>query len=150
MWDCGNGAAGEIAARLTGRLSGTHRLLYAEIDGSFPNHHPDPTVAANLADLQAAVARDGADVGIAFDGDGDRIGIVDDRGAILWADQAMLYFAADLLGTGRARGSSPTSRRAGSFSTRWPGSAARPKCTGPAIPSSKTGCGKPARRWPAR
>ena len=98
VWDCGNGAAGEIAARLTGRLSGTHRLLYAEIDGSFPNHHPDPTVAANLADLQAAVARDGADVGIAFDGDGDRIGIVDDRGAILWADQAMLYFAADLLG----------------------------------------------------
>ena len=98
VWDCGNGAAGEIAARLTGRLSGTHRLLYAEIDGSFPNHHPDPTVAANLADLQAAVAQESADVGIAFDGDGDRIGIVDDRGAILWADQAMVYFAADLLG----------------------------------------------------
>ena len=98
VWDCGNGAAGEIAARLTGRLSGIHRLLYAEIDGDFPNHHPDPTVAANLADLQAAVAQEGADVGIAFDGDGDRIGIVDDRGAILWADQAMLYFAADLLG----------------------------------------------------
>ncbi|MCY4393983.1 MAG: phosphomannomutase/phosphoglucomutase, partial [Rhodospirillaceae bacterium] len=97
VWDCGNGAAGEIAARLTGRLAGTHHLLFAEIDGDFPNHHPDPTVAANLADLQAAVTRHGADVGIAFDGDGDRIGIVDDSGAILWADQMMVYFAADLL-----------------------------------------------------
>lgn len=97
VWDCGNGATGEIAARLTGRLAGRHRLLYAEIDGDFPNHHPDPTVAANLADLQAAVAQEGADAGIAFDGDGDRIGIVDDSGAILWADQAMVYFAADLL-----------------------------------------------------
>ncbi len=97
VWDCGNGAAGEIAARLTGRLAGTHRLLFAEIDGGFPNHHPDPTVAANLADLQAAIARHGADVGIAFDGDGDRIGVVDDSGAILWADQTMVYFAADLL-----------------------------------------------------
>ena len=97
VWDCGNGAAGEIAARLTGRLAGTHRLLFAEIDGDFPNHHPDPTVAANLADLRAAVAEEGADAGIAFDGDGDRIGIVDDGGAILWADQAMVYFAADLL-----------------------------------------------------
>ncbi len=99
VWDCGNGAAGEIAARLTGRLAGNHRLLFAEIDGDFPNHHPDPTVPANLADLQAAVAAEGADVGIAFDGDGDRIGVVDDSGAILWADQAMIYFAADLLRT---------------------------------------------------
>ena len=97
VWDCGNGATGEIAARLTGRLAGNHRLLFAEIDGDFPNHHPDPTVPANLADLQAAVAQEGADVGIAFDGDGDRIGIVDDSGAILWADQLMVYFAADLL-----------------------------------------------------
>ena len=97
VWDCGNGAAGEIVARLTGRLAGSHRLLFAGIDGDFPNHHPDPTVAANLADLQAAVAQEGADVGLAFDGDGDRIGIVDDRGAILWADQAMIYYAADLL-----------------------------------------------------
>ncbi len=97
VWDCGNGATGEVAARLTGRLPGRHRLLYAEIDGDFPNHHPDPTVAANLADLEAAVAQEGADVGIAFDGDGDRLGIVDDSGAILWADQAMVYFAADLL-----------------------------------------------------
>ena len=97
VWDCGNGAAGEIAARLTGRLAGTHHLLFAAIDGDFPNHHPDPTVPANLADLQAAVARYGADVGIAFDGDGDRIGIVDDSGAILWPDQIMIYFAADLL-----------------------------------------------------
>ena len=97
VWDCGNGATGEIAARLTGRLAGNHRLLFAEIDGDFPNHHPDPTVPANLADLQTAVAQEGADVGIAFDGDGDRIGIVDDSGAILWADQLMVYFAADLL-----------------------------------------------------
>ena len=97
VWDCGNGAAGEIAARLTARLAGTHHLLFAEIDGDFPNHHPDPTVAANLADLQAAVGEKGADVGVAFDGDGDRIGAVDDSGAILWADQMMVYYAADLL-----------------------------------------------------
>ncbi len=104
VWDCGNGATGEIATRLTGRIAGNHRLLFAEIDGDFPNHHPDPTVPVNLADLQAAVAQEGADVGIAFDGDGDRIGIVDDSCAILWADQLMVYFAADLL---RARPGAP-------------------------------------------
>lgn len=97
VWDCGNGAAGEIVQTLTARLGGRHHVLFPEIDGSFPNHHPDPTVAANLVDLQRAVADHGADLGIAFDGDGDRIGVVDDSGAILWADQMMIYYAADLL-----------------------------------------------------
>ncbi len=97
VWDCGNGATGEIATRLADRLAGRHHLLFAEIDGDFPNHHPDPTVAANLADLQVAVAARGADIGIAFDGDGDRIGVVDDSGAIVWADRMMVYYAADLL-----------------------------------------------------
>lgn len=97
VWDCGNGAAGDIVLALTARLAGRHHVLFPDIDGSFPNHHPDPTVAANLVDLQQAVAEHGADLGIAFDGDGDRIGVVDNSGAILWADQMMIYYAADLL-----------------------------------------------------
>jgi len=97
VWDCGNGASGDVVSTLVSRLAGTHHVLYAEIDGRFPNHHPDPTVAANLADLQAEVQRQQADLGIAFDGDGDRIGVVDDSGAILWADQMMVYYARDLL-----------------------------------------------------
>ncbi|MEX2407462.1 MAG: phosphomannomutase/phosphoglucomutase, partial [Rhodovibrionaceae bacterium] len=96
-WDAGNGAAGEIMSRLTQRLPGSHALLNAEIDGSFPNHHPDPTVPANLEQLQQAVREGGCDLGIAFDGDGDRIGAVDQNGGILWGDQLMLYLARDIL-----------------------------------------------------
>jgi len=96
-WDAGNGAAGEAMARLAARLPGTHRLLYAEIDGRFPNHHADPTVAANLDDLIATVRGEGCDLGIALDGDGDRIGVVDERGRILWGDQLLAILAADVL-----------------------------------------------------
>ncbi len=96
-WDAGNGAAGEAMAALVARLPGRHFLLYEEIDGSFPNHHPDPTVPENLRQLQDTVRAEGCDLGIAFDGDGDRIGVVDGGGEILWADQIMVLLAADVL-----------------------------------------------------
>jgi len=98
-WDCGNGAAGEIIRRLVKKLPGKHVLLFDEIDGTFPNHHPDPTVAKNLVDLQKAVRDNGCDIGIGFDGDGDRIGAVDAAGNILWADIIMAVYAAEVLKT---------------------------------------------------
>jgi phosphomannomutase len=88
-WDAGNGAAGVALGPLTDRLPGEHTLLHAEVDGTFPAHHPDPTVPENLEDLCAAVAKQGCDLGIAFDGDGDRIGVVDGKGRILWGDQIL-------------------------------------------------------------
>jgi phosphomannomutase len=97
VWDAGNGATGEALRAMVARLPGRHSLLFAEIDGRFPNHHPDPTIPENLEDLIAAVAREGADLGIAFDGDGDRIGLVDDQGRILFGDQLMQILAADVL-----------------------------------------------------
>jgi phosphomannomutase len=95
--DAGNGAAGEVLTALTRRLPGRHQLLFAEIDGRFPNHHPDPTVDQNLEDLRAAVAAEGAEIGIAFDGDGDRIGVVDGHGRIVRGDQLMQILAAEVL-----------------------------------------------------
>jgi phosphomannomutase len=96
-WDAGNGAAGEALFALAARLPGEHILLYEEIDGTFPNHHPDPTVPANLVTLRETVREQGCDLGIAFDGDGDRIGAVDETGEILWGDQIMLLLARDVL-----------------------------------------------------
>lgn len=96
-WDCGNGATGEIIRRLVKKLPGKHVLIFDEIDGTFPNHHPDPTVAKNLVDLQKAVRDNGCDIGIGFDGDGDRIGAVDADGKILWADLIMAVYAAEVL-----------------------------------------------------
>jgi phosphomannomutase len=96
-WDAGNGAAGEAMAALTGRLPGRHLLLNEAIDGTFPAHHPDPTVPENLAQLEACVRENGCDLGIAFDGDGDRIGALDGQGRVLWGDQLMLLFARDIL-----------------------------------------------------
>jgi len=96
-WDAGNGATGEAMAALAERLPGRHFLLNEVIDGSFPSHHPDPTVPENLEQLIATVAEKGCDIGIAFDGDGDRIGVVDNLGRILWGDQLMVFFAEDVL-----------------------------------------------------
>lgn len=96
-WDAGNGAAGEALKRLTAKLPGKHTVLFADIDGTFPNHHPDPTVAKNLVDLQKAVRDHRCDLGIAFDGDGDRIGVVDSQARILWGDQLMLVLAQEVL-----------------------------------------------------
>jgi phosphomannomutase len=96
-WDPGNGACGEAVKAITVRLPGRHVLINAEIDGRFPNHHPDPTVPENLEQLQAAVAAERCDLGVAFDGDGDRIGVIDDKGRILWGDQLLAILARDVL-----------------------------------------------------
>jgi len=79
-WDCGNGATGEVVTELVRRLPGHHILLNETIDGTFPAHHPDPTVPENLVQLQEKVAAERCDLGIGFDGDGDRIGVIDARG----------------------------------------------------------------------
>ena len=96
-WDAGNGAAGPALEKLAARLPGEHHLLYTEVDGNFPNHHPDPTVEANLADLKALVADKRLDFGVAFDGDGDRIGAIDGEGRVIWGDQLLMIYAEDLL-----------------------------------------------------
>ena len=96
-WDPGNGSAGEVTRAVVDRLSGRHVLINEEIDGSFPNHHPDPTVAENLVQLQDLVAREKLDLGIAFDGDGDRIGAVDGSGRIIWGDQLLAIFSRNVL-----------------------------------------------------
>ncbi|RED53999.1 phosphoglucomutase/phosphomannomutase PgmG [Aestuariispira insulae] len=96
-WDAGNGAAGEIMQELAARLPGTHYLLNEEIDGRFPNHHPDPTIEENLEQLKAHVITRKCDLGIAFDGDGDRIGVVDQKGRVVWGDQMMILFAREIL-----------------------------------------------------
>jgi phosphomannomutase len=98
-WDAGNGAAGPALEALAKRLPGEHHLLYTEVDGNFPNHHPDPTVEANLQDLRELVAAKKLDFGIAFDGDGDRIGAIDGEGRIIWGDQLLMIYAEDLLMT---------------------------------------------------
>ena len=97
-WDAGNGAAGPALELLAKRLPGEHHLLFTEVDGNFPNHHPDPTVEANLADLRALVADKNLDFGVAFDGDGDRIGAIDGEGRVIWGDQLLMIYAEDLLG----------------------------------------------------
>jgi phosphomannomutase len=96
-WDAGNGAAGPILDMLVERLPGQHEVIFSEVDGRFPNHHPDPTVEKNLAHLKALVADKGLDFGIAFDGDGDRIGAVDGSGRVIWGDQLMLILAEPVL-----------------------------------------------------
>jgi phosphomannomutase len=99
VWDAGNGAAGQAMEKLCAGLPGRHVLLNEKIDGTFPAHHPDPTLPENLIQLREAVVREGCDFGVAFDGDGDRIGAVDGEGRILWGDQLMILLAADVLAT---------------------------------------------------
>jgi len=96
-WDAGNGAAGDVLKLLTGKMPGEHILLYDTIDGDFPNHHPDPTVDENLKDLQKVVLEQHCDLGIAFDGDADRIGAVDENGEIIRCDTLMILYAKDIL-----------------------------------------------------
>jgi len=97
VYDCGNGAGALVAPKLFDRLGVKGRGLFCESDGNFPNHHPDPTVPENLEDLIAAVRADGAELGIAFDGDADRIGIVDDQGRIIWGDRLLILYAQDVI-----------------------------------------------------
>lgn len=99
VWDNGNGAAGDIVARLVSKMPGEHIVLFKEIDGTFPNHHPDPTVDSNLQDLIEEVRVRQADIGIAFDGDADRIGAVDGQGRILAGDQLLALYAQEVLAT---------------------------------------------------
>ncbi|MCW2410827.1 MULTISPECIES: phosphoglucomutase/phosphomannomutase PgmG [unclassified Sphingobium] len=96
-WDAGNGAAGPVIDRLVKLLPGEHHTLFTEVDGHFPNHHPDPTEEKNLVDLRALVAEKGLDFGLAFDGDGDRIGAIDGEGRIIWGDQLLAILAEPVL-----------------------------------------------------
>jgi len=96
-WDAGNGAGGEVLQALVKRLPGEHHLLFADIDGSFPNHHPDPTVEANLVDLRQLVAEKKLDFGVAFDGDADRVGAIDGEGRVVWGDQLLSILAEPVL-----------------------------------------------------
>jgi len=96
-WDAGNGAAGPVIEKLVKLLPGEHHLLYTDIDGNFPNHHPDPTEEKNLVDLKALVAEKGLDFGLGFDGDGDRIGAIDGKGRVVWGDQLLGILAEPVL-----------------------------------------------------
>ena len=96
-WDPGNGAAGDVIKALTARLPGEHILINADIDGTFPSHHPDPTVEKNLEQLKDVVLSQGCDLGLAFDGDGDRIGIIDAQARVLWGDQILIVLAREVL-----------------------------------------------------
>jgi phosphomannomutase len=99
VWDPGNGAGGDVVTALVKRVPGRHFVINGAIDGTFSAHHPDPTEPKNLRQLQAAVAAQKADVGFAFDGDADRIGVIDGRGRILWGDQIMQILAEEVLAT---------------------------------------------------
>lgn len=96
-WDCGNGAAGPAVEKLVERLPGEHFTLFTEVDGNFPNHHPDPTEEKNLSDLKQLVADKKLDFGVAFDGDGDRIGAIDGQGRVIWGDQLLSIYAEAVL-----------------------------------------------------
>jgi phosphomannomutase len=96
-WDAGNGAAGPVLDELIERLPGQHYAIFTTVDGHFPNHHPDPTVEANLADLKKLVADKQLDFGVAFDGDGDRIGAIDSKGRVIWGDQLLAILAGPVL-----------------------------------------------------
>ncbi|MGE4297089.1 MAG: phosphomannomutase/phosphoglucomutase [Desulfovibrionaceae bacterium] len=95
--DGGNGSGGALCEALLRRMGAEVIPLYCDADGSFPNHHPDPLIEANMADLKAAVVREGADCGLALDGDADRVGVVDEKGAMVWGDQVLALFARDML-----------------------------------------------------
>jgi phosphomannomutase/phosphoglucomutase len=95
--DCGNGVAGVLATELFTRLGCKVTELFCDVDGTFPNHHPDPSKPENLIDLQNAMRENALDIGLAFDGDGDRVGILDDKQNILWADRQMMLYAEDVL-----------------------------------------------------
>jgi phosphomannomutase/phosphoglucomutase len=95
--DCGNGVAGVLAPQLMRKLGCEVIELFCEIDGHFPNHHPDPTQLENLQDLIKTVQREKADLGLGFDGDGDRLGVVDGQGKVIWADRQLMLYAMDIL-----------------------------------------------------
>jgi phosphomannomutase/phosphoglucomutase len=95
--DCGNGIAGDIAPKLFESLGANVTKLFCLVDGRFPNHHPDPSKPENLKDLINEVLDTGADLGLAFDGDGDRLGLIDNKGKVIWADRQMILYARDVI-----------------------------------------------------
>ena len=95
--DCGNGVAGVCAAELFKKLGCEVEELFSEVDGNFPNHHPDPAKVENLVDITALVKKEGLELGLAFDGDGDRVGVIDDKGQIIWPDRQMILYSRDIL-----------------------------------------------------
>ena len=97
MWDSGNGAAGEIMKNISSKILGKQQILFDEIDGTFPNHHPDPSESKNLEFCKKEILEKNLDVGFAFDGDGDRLGVVDNLGRIIPGDKILLLLAKDLL-----------------------------------------------------
>jgi len=99
VWDPANGSAGPAVEALVKRLPGDHIVINGDVDGTFPNHHADPTVEENLQQLKDVVAREGFDIGLSFDGDGDRIGAIDSQGRVVWGDQMLAIMAGELLKT---------------------------------------------------
>ena len=95
--DCGNGVAGVCATQLFTRLGCEVEELFTEVDGNFPNHHPDPAKVENLEDIRAVVKKEKLELGLAFDGDGDRVGVIDDKGQIIWPDRQMILYSRDIL-----------------------------------------------------
>ena len=95
--DCGNGIAGPVVPAVLSQLGCEIIPLYCDVDGRFPNHHPDPSVETNLADLKQAISEHNADIGLAFDGDADRLGVVTNAGEVIWPDRLMMYYAKHLL-----------------------------------------------------
>lgn len=95
--DCGNGVAGVCATRLFTKLGCEVHELFSEVDGNFPNHHPDPAKVENLQDIMAVVEKEQLELGLAFDGDGDRVGVIDDKGQIIWPDRQMILYSRDIL-----------------------------------------------------
>jgi phosphomannomutase/phosphoglucomutase len=95
--DAGNATAGPVAPAIYRQMGATLTELFTEVDGRFPNHHPDPTVVENLVDIIRAVKKEGAELGIAFDGDADRIGVVDADGRVIWGDELLVVFSRDVL-----------------------------------------------------
>jgi phosphomannomutase/phosphoglucomutase len=122
--DSGNGTAGLAAPEVLRSMGCRVTELYSEHDGSFPNHHPDPTIPKNLDALISTVKKEHADFGVAFDGDADRIGLVDQQGAVLWGDQLMVLFSRDILADRPC-------------TMTYAATAARPSCGRPAIRSSR-------------
>ena len=99
VWDCGNGSSGELITSLVKDLPGNHHVLFGEIDGNFPNHHPDPVVPKNLKHLINSVKENNADLGIAFDGDGDRLGVVTNKGDLIPGDLLTAFLAGGIVQT---------------------------------------------------
>ena len=95
--DCGNGVPGAVAPQLLRALGCEVKELFCEVDGNFPNHHPDPSKPENLQDLKNALEKDNADIGLAFDGDGDRLGVITPKGEVIWADRQLMLYAKDIL-----------------------------------------------------